>query len=124
MEISSMNSSMEPFDSIEENVIEWFNGEKIAELSITQKSYIKQIKKLKDKYPDDVKLVENKDGSIFATLPVEWIQIKPLQVEVQQESDQTIQPNKISKRKIKRQSEAKSIAGKLKAGKTKHKDGT
>lgn len=39
---------------------------------------IKKIKQLKEKYPDDVKIVhENKDGSLVAHVPKDWIKIQP-----------------------------------------------
>lgn len=53
-------------------------GDKIASISTSETKYINLVKRLKESNPDDVTIVsENRDGSICAWIPVEWIHIKP-----------------------------------------------
>ena len=60
-----------------EIVIEWFKGENVASVTAYSGSRIKnKILKLAEKH-SDVSVVENKDGSIFAHIPTDWIRIKP-----------------------------------------------
>ena len=64
-------------DSVNEFVIEWLRGQKTASLTIPSNTHMKNlIMKLAEKHPN-VSVLHNKDGSIFAHVPVEWITIKP-----------------------------------------------
>ena len=59
-----------------ENVIEWINGDKEVTMTFSQKKYIRKIKELAERYPDEVKIIdENSDGSIFARMPLSAIHI-------------------------------------------------
>ena len=61
-----------------ENVIEWLQNKNVACCTFSQGRYISRLKKLKEKYPDDVKIIaENKDGSVVARFPVKWVKIGP-----------------------------------------------
>ena len=64
------------YDVNNENAISWIRGNKIATVTFSQGRYISKIKKLSEKFPDDVQIVaENKDGSIVAHIPVSYIKI-------------------------------------------------
>ena len=53
-----------------ENVIEWLIGQKHIVVTFTEKKYINKVKKLAEKFPNEVKIkAVNKDGSIVAHLP-------------------------------------------------------
>lgn len=61
-----------------ENVIEWLKDEQRATLSLSQRRTIFRVKKLAAQYPDQCQIVaENKDGSICAHVPVNWVKIGP-----------------------------------------------
>lgn len=61
-----------------ENAIEFLNGDKRATLSLSQRRYITKVEKLAEKYPDECEIVaHNKDGSICAHVPISWIKISP-----------------------------------------------
>ena len=61
-----------------ENVIEWAKDGKTATLSLSQRRTISKVKRLSEKYPDKCQvLADNKDGSICAHIPVEWVRIQP-----------------------------------------------
>lgn len=61
-----------------ENVIEWVKDEKRATLSLSQRRTISKVKQLAEQYPDECQvLAENKDGSLYAHIPVSWIRINP-----------------------------------------------
>lgn len=62
-------------DYSRENVIGWFKNSDIATVTFSQGKYITIIKKLAKKYPDDVKILENSDGTILAYIPVKAIHI-------------------------------------------------
>ena len=64
------------YDSNNENVIEFLRNAKTATVNFTQPKYISKIKKLAEKFPDDVEICcENEDGSIVAHIPVKWIKV-------------------------------------------------
>lgn len=61
-----------------ENVIEWERDQERASLTLCQRRTINRIKELAEKYPEECQiLAQNKDGSIFAHIPVKWIRINP-----------------------------------------------
>lgn len=61
-----------------ENVIEWLNRDREAGFTVSQRKYINLIEKLDKKYPDaHIIKVRNKDGSIFAKFPLNWVHIYP-----------------------------------------------
>ena len=60
-----------------ENVVEFISGHKKLSFTFSSRRFINRIKKYKEKYPDDVDLIENSDGSIFGHLPITWIKISP-----------------------------------------------
>ena len=66
------------YEGYAENVIEWVKDEKRATLSLSQRRTFTRIKELAQKYPDKCQiLAENKDGSVYAHIPTEWIRINP-----------------------------------------------
>ena len=62
-------------DYSRENVIGWYKDSEIATVTFSQGRYISKIKKLAEKYPDDVKILENSNGTILAYVPVKAIHI-------------------------------------------------
>lgn len=63
---------------LKENAIEFYKGDKRATVSFSQGKYISRIKKLKERFPDEVEIVaENPDGSLYAHIPTKWIKINP-----------------------------------------------
>lgn len=59
-----------------ENVIEWLTNDSEVTVTLSQRKYITKVKKLQEKYPDEVRIVvENKDGSVVAKLPIKYIKI-------------------------------------------------
>ena len=62
-------------DYSRENVIGWYKGSEIATITFSQGRYISMVKKLAEKYPDDVKILKNADGTILAYVPVKAIHI-------------------------------------------------
>ena len=56
-----------------ENVIEWLDGQDTIAVTLHQKRFISKVRKLAEK-SDKVKiLAENEDGSIFAHLPIKCL---------------------------------------------------
>lgn len=61
-----------------ENVIEFTKDAQTATLSLSQKRYISRVKELAKSRPEECKVIAlNKDGSLCAHIPVEWIKIGP-----------------------------------------------
>lgn len=56
-----------------ENNIEWITGEDTIAVTLTSQRHITRIRKLAEKKPDEVKIVANKDGSIYATMPLSYL---------------------------------------------------
>ena len=61
-------------DDLRENVIEFLKDSKTATVTFCQGRFVTKIKKLAEKYPDEVKITtENRDGSIVAHVPTSYI---------------------------------------------------
>lgn len=66
------------FETSCENCIEFLRNEKTATVTFSQRKYITKIKRLAEKYPDEVEIcAENEDGSIVAHIPVKYVRISP-----------------------------------------------
>lgn len=62
---------------LQENAIEWFSGNKLACITLSQKKYINKVLRLAEE-TDQVNIVaRNSDGTICAHIPVSWIKINP-----------------------------------------------
>lgn len=59
-----------------ENNIEWITGEKVISLTLTSQRHITKIKKLAEKKPEDVKIIVNKDGSVYAEIPLTYLKLR------------------------------------------------
>ena len=67
----------DPLDNVE-NGIEFLKDSKTATVQFCQGRYKSRIKKLAAERPDECEiLAENKDGTLLAHIPVEWIRINP-----------------------------------------------
>ena len=77
-------------ESVNEHVIEWLRGDKVAAVTAPTASRLKgMVTRLNVQHPDEVQiLATNQDGSIFAHVPVDWVVIrKPKQLsEAQREA--------------------------------------
>ena len=62
-------------DTCQENAIEWINGDKEVWVTFSQKKFITRIKKHAKEYP--IHIYDNKDGSVYAKIPLSWIKISP-----------------------------------------------
>ncbi len=86
-------------DNCIENVIEWIRDEKRATLSLSQRRTISRVKQLAEQYPEECQIVaENKDGSVCAHVPVEWIRINPgmeLTEEQRKKKAETLRANRL-----------------------------
>lgn len=61
-----------------ENCIEWLMDSKTATVTLSQGRYISKIRKLAEKFPDEVKIIaepENNDGYMVAHIPVKYIKL-------------------------------------------------
>lgn len=60
-----------------ENNVEWITGESTIAVTLTSQRHITKIRKLAERKPNKVKVVTNKDGSIYATLPLSYLKFNP-----------------------------------------------
>lgn len=59
-----------------ENIIEFLKGKKVMSTTFSQLRLTNKIIKLSGKYPEEVKILKhNKDGSIYAKMPVNYLHI-------------------------------------------------
>ena len=75
-------------ESTQENVIEWLRGDKEVTVTFANRTkFNTKVRKLAEKYPDKVEIVaDNRDGSIVAHLPLNWIKVaKPREVNLSEE---------------------------------------
>ena len=57
-----------------ENAIEWYNGEDIITVTLSQKKFINKIQKLAKENPDEVIIDKiNQDGTILAHIPLKYL---------------------------------------------------
>ena len=91
------------YDGYAENVIEWVKDGERATLSLSQRRTISRVKHLAEQYPEQCQvLAENKDGSLYAHIPVNWIRINPgmeLTEEQREKKAETMREN-IAKRRL------------------------
>ena len=67
----------EPSDCLE-NGIEFIRDARTATVQFSQGRFKTCIRKLAEKYPEECEiLAENKDGTLLAHIPVEWVKISP-----------------------------------------------
>ena len=66
-------------NDIIETVVSFTKGDDKVEVCTAMKKYINQILKFKAQYPDDVDIIaQNKDGSVYARVPLTWFRfVKP-----------------------------------------------
>ena len=63
-------------DDLRENCIYWLQGDKTATVNFLQGSrYASRLRKMKEKYPDDVKIFEDNDRVILGAVPVKAVKI-------------------------------------------------
>src|SRR5574344_46274 len=61
---------------LRENAIEWINGQDKVTVTLSQGRYISKVKRLADKFPEEVEIVEeNEDGTLLAHIPLNYIKI-------------------------------------------------
>lgn len=69
-----------------DNNIEWINGSDRATASFHSKRHINRIKRLAEKFPDEVDYKENADGSLLCHFPLRYVKIShPVQREMTEE---------------------------------------
>ena len=72
-----------------ENNIEWVTGlkdEAKITLTLSSKRFINKVKKICSEHPEDTKLIENGDGTIYAELPIGCLKIfYPRKIELTEE---------------------------------------
>ncbi len=63
-------------DDLRENCIYWLQGDKTATVNFLQGSrYASRLRKMKEKYPDDVEIFEDNDKVILGAVPVKAIKV-------------------------------------------------
>ena len=60
-----------------ENVIEWLDGEDVIAVTLHQKKWVNKIKRMAQSTENVTILAENSDGSIFAHLPISCLKLSP-----------------------------------------------
>ena len=58
-----------------ENAIEWITGKNQITLTLSQQRFINKVLKMQEQYPDDIEVVRNKDGTIYATMPLKALHL-------------------------------------------------
>lgn len=62
-----------------ENAIEFLRGQKTATITLSSKRLRNRIYTYQKKYPDDVEILSDKDGVLYAHIPTSWIRLVPPQ---------------------------------------------
>lgn len=78
LEVSSKEIMLPDISSPVENAIEFLKDGELATVTFTQGRFKSRVIKLAEQKPDQCQVLScNKDGSICAHLPVDWIRISP-----------------------------------------------
>lgn len=59
-----------------ENVIEWLDGEDVIAVTLHQKRFVNQVRNLAKQDKNVEILAQNSDGSIFAHLPISYLKLR------------------------------------------------
>lgn len=59
-----------------ENVIEWLDGEDVIAVTLHQKRFVNQVRNLAKQDKNVTILAQNSDGSIFAHLPISYLKLR------------------------------------------------
>lgn len=59
-----------------ENVIEWLDGEDVIAVTLHQKRFVNQVRNLEKQDKNVEILAQNSDGSIFAHLPISYLKLR------------------------------------------------
>lgn len=62
---------------IRETVFEHEDGREKATITAAEQWSVNLMRKLKEEYPEEVDIYENKDGSIFGHVPYKWMKLVP-----------------------------------------------
>ena len=63
-------------DDLRENCIYWLQGDKTATVNFLQGSrYASRLRKMKERYPDDVEIFEDNENVILGAVPVKAIKV-------------------------------------------------
>lgn len=57
---------------IRETTIEHCEGDKWCTVSTAERKYVNRARELAKNYPDDIRIIENNDGSIYLRCPFSW----------------------------------------------------
>jgi hypothetical protein len=63
------------FFNTNENAIEFLRNRETMTCTFSQPRFINRVRKLKERYPDEVDIMENSDGTVVAHMPVSWLHI-------------------------------------------------
>lgn len=76
-------------NDIIETVVSFTRGDDKVEVCTAMKKYANQLLRFKDQYPNEVDIiVQNKDGSIVAKVPVSWFRfVRPKTVRKDKEEE-------------------------------------
>lgn len=70
------DSNLYTGQNVQENCIEWIKGSKTATVTFPKGRFATKVMKLAEKNPDEVQIQHvNKDGSLVAHIPVNYIKI-------------------------------------------------
>lgn len=60
---------------VTENVIEFAKNGRVAYVTFCERKYVKKVKSLKEKYPDQITIYEEDGSYIYAKIPVKFVKI-------------------------------------------------
>ena len=66
-----------PTLTVRETVFQREDGRKVATITASEVWSVNLMRRLKEKYPDEVDLLENGDGSVFGHVPAKWMKLSP-----------------------------------------------
>lgn len=79
------------FDDNNENCIEFLTGQNKVCFTFNDKSWIRKIKNLKEKFPDDVDYITNNDDSICGHCPKKFLKLSFKKLEMTEERKKEMQ---------------------------------
>lgn len=70
-------STTENWDVIPENCLEFLTNQKTIGCTFTAPKWRRKILRYAESHPDDVHIVYQNEGCVYAKLPISWLKISP-----------------------------------------------
>ena len=65
------------YERSNENALEFLTGQDRVTLTFSMRKFVNKLKRYRESHPDEVDLIENRDGTVCGHIPLNWVKISP-----------------------------------------------